>query len=198
MYCTVIKGFLIMRTVGVNIPSITNICYSRERKATVPAGVVPVTISIRQITGRAVRKFYGLDTKIHTELQGHKTSDVVAWLKRQFSTEESETENTMRLYMRDMNSYMIHMPDNSTHEQLEKDWEYYSAPLEKSLFNYKVYNGQLPFSGEDLKCDSCGTYHVTDKDGIVLHGIADQKTHQMDYDDETQKSVESNLAKVLH
>ena len=187
-----------MMTAGLNIPNLTHICYVRERKANVGVGHNPITITSRQINGRASRIFYGIDREKTLGLENYRISDAVTWLKDQFSTDEFEIENTMREYMRDMNSHTIFMPDNSTHEQLEKDWTVYAAPLEKSLFNYKVYNGQLSFSDEDLKCDTCGTYHVTDKDGIVLHGIVDQKTHQMDYDDETQKSVESNLAKVLH
>ena len=112
---------------GLNISNISHEVHSRERNQ---IGPHPVTVSILQIFGRAVRTNFGIED-LNTK---HYVSDAIDWLVER---KDSPVFDQLREYMKLMNSHTFFVPDTETYRAAIPEWRNdYSAPLSMSQFNY--------------------------------------------------------------
>ena len=119
---------------GLNIPNITHEVHSRERNQ---SGPNPVTVSVLQIFGRAVRTFFGISDK---DLDVNFVSDAVDWLLENYKN--SPVFDELRDYMKLQNSHTFFVPDTETYEAAIPEWkDKFSAPLSMSQFNDVDRNG---------------------------------------------------------
>ena len=114
---------------GLNIPNITHEVHSRERNQ---SGPNPVTVSVLQIFGRAVRTFFGISDK---DLDVNFVSDAVDWLVDNYK--DSPVFDELREYMKLQNSHTLYVPNTKTYEVAIPEWkDDYSAPISMSQFNH--------------------------------------------------------------
>ena len=117
---------------GLNIANISHEVHSRERNQ---AGDNPVTVSILQIFGRAVRTYFGIK-----DLNVHFVSDAVDWLVKNYK--DSPVFDELREYMKLQNSHTFYVPNTKTYEVAIPEWkDDFSAPLSMSQFNDVDRNG---------------------------------------------------------
>jgi len=117
---------------GLNVPNISHEVHSRERNQN---GENPVTVSILQIFGRAVRTNFGIE-----DLNVNFVSDAVDWLVKNYK--DSAIFDELREYMKLQNSHTFFVPDTETYKTAIPEWkDDYSAPLSMSQFNNVDRNG---------------------------------------------------------
>jgi len=147
---------------GLNIPNITHEVHSRERNQ---SGPNPVTVSVLQIFGRAVRTFFGISDK---DLDVNFVSDAVDWLLENYKN--SPVFDELRNYMKLQNSHTFFVPDTETYEVAIPEWkDQFSAPLSMSQFNNVDRNGYIKTISAS-KQERDAAYKLAQKDRCEREG----------------------------
>jgi hypothetical protein len=159
---------------AMNVPCITFHMSARPRKTTVLKNTTNpetgseyvVTVTIRQLMGRAIRPFFGIDLSLLGEgvYNPEQVRDII------FEKFSKHLDFTILLeYLKLCNSHFFVLPDTQQYHDAIRIWKKaFSAPLSKSIFQLDSNKStfftnqeveEIELDEEDLEeCELCGAF----------------------------------------